>query len=226
MQRRVLPAALPDLVSAPAPRRAATRPGRRWLGAVGLAAAVPALALLGGFLWFLEAAAAVPDAPLRRTDGIVVLTGGGDRVPSGLALLVAGWAERVLVSGAHPDVTLADLAATSGQPLGALAGRVTLGRQARSTRGNAAETAAWARAERLASIRLVTAGYHMPRAVLELRRMLPPEVEVIAHPVVPAGLRGSGAAARARTWTLLCGEYAKLIGAALGLSRRHAEAAP
>lgn len=217
MQRRALPAELrDDAVSAVTP----ARPGRRRRRlALSLLLALPPAALAIGFLWFLEIAAALPEAPLQRTDGIVVLTGGGERVRTALALLIEDHAGRLLVSGAHPDVTLAELAATAGLPLAPLQARVTLGRTARSTHGNAVETAAWAQAERIRSIRLVTAGYHMPRAILEIRRLLPPGVAVIPHPVQPLGLRGSGATGRARTWTLLAGEYAKLLGAWLGLSR-------
>ena len=209
----------PDVAAGPiaAPARGArvTRRARHWLV---VAAALPLLPLLG-FCWFLLAATAGPEAPDRRTDGIVVLTGGADRVRTGLHLLAEGRADRLLVSGAHPDVTLADLAVAAGMPRAGLEGRVSVGRAARSTRGNAMEAAAWARAEEMRSLRLVTAGYHMPRALLELRRQLPPGVEVVAHPVQPPGLRDPGAAGRPRTWSLLVGEYAKLVGAALGLSR-------
>ncbi len=175
--------------------------------------------LLLGFVWYLDTAAATPAEPFRHTDGIVVLTGGSERVRTGLALLVSDHAGRLLVSGAHPDVTLADLAASAGQPLAPLLARVTLGHSARTTHGNAVETAAWARAEGIRSIRLVTAGYHMPRARLEIRRLLPSGVDLIPHPVQPVGLRQGDAAGRTRTWSLLVGEYAKLIGAWLGFGR-------
>jgi uncharacterized SAM-binding protein YcdF (DUF218 family) len=174
--------------------------------------------LLAGFGWFLKAAAAPPAEPLRHTEGIAVLTGGAERVETGLRLLLQGRAERLLVSGVHRGTTLSDLARAAGLGPEALAGRVTLGREAGTTRGNAAEIAAWARAEGLRSIRVVTAGYHMPRALLELHRALP-EAELLAHPVVPARLRDPGAAGRLRTWSLLAGEYLKLIGAWAGLTR-------
>ena len=201
---------------------AADRPGtsgmtraRRWLLALGAVLLSPLL----GFVWFLAVAAAPPAEPDRLTDGLVVLTGGAERVRTALHLLSDDRAAKLLVSGAHPDATLADLAAAAGVSRAVLEGRVTLGHAARSTRGNAEEAATWARAEGLRSLRLVTAGYHMPRALLELRRHLPPDIAVIAHPVQPPGLRDPGAAGRARTWSLLVGEYAKLVGATLGLSR-------
>ena len=175
------------------------------------------LALIGlglGFLGFLRVAGAVPEAAERRSAGIVVLTGGADRVATGLRLLREGRGERMLISGVHPDTRLEDLA--SGAEPGGLATQVELGRHARSTRGNAREVAAWARAHRLDSIRVVTAGYHMPRAMLELRRTLP-EVELLPWQVTPPQLRQAGALAEARTWSLLVGEYLKLLLAWTGL---------
>jgi len=209
--------AAPDLAPAAKPAAPEVRRRRR-PRLLGIAFGLPPLGALLGFLWFLDVAAAPPAAPDWPTDGIVVLTGGADRVRTGLALLAAGRAQRLLVSGAHPHATLAELAHAAGQPVEPLLGRVALGRAARSTRGNAAETAAWARAEGLRSIRVVTAGYHMPRATLELRRALPAGVVLVPHPVMPPALRDAAAPSRPRTWSLLLGEYAKLVGALLGLA--------
>jgi uncharacterized SAM-binding protein YcdF (DUF218 family) len=197
---------------------------RRRGAAVGAAAllllAVIAIPPVAGFLWFLRAAAAPPADAERRAEGIAVLTGGAERVETGLRLLLADEAARLIVSGAHRDATLADLVRVAGlapEAAGEIADRVTLGRAATTTRGNAAEVAAWARERGIASIRVVTAGYHMPRALLELRRALPPDATLLPHPVVPASLRAP--AAGPRVWRLLLGEYAKLIGAWLGLGR-------
>ena len=200
------------------------RGGRRAAAAVGIAAllaAAPVLLPLAGFLWFLRAAAAPPAAPDRRTEGIAVLTGGAERVETGLRLLLADGEARLIVSGTHRDATLADLVRGAGLPpemAERVAGRVTLGHAAASTRGNAAEIAAWAREGGIGSIRVVTAGYRMPRALLELRRALP-AAALLPHPVVPAQLRAGRGAAEPRVWRLLAGEYLKLIGAWLGLAR-------
>jgi len=203
---------------------------RGWRAAALAALVAPLLALavpVAGFLWFLRAAATPPAGPLPRAEGIAVLTGGADRVETGLRLLLADATARLIVSGAHRDATLQDLVRVAGLPpdvAEAVAGRVTLGHDAATTRGNAAEIAAWARREGIGSVRVVTAGYHMPRALLELQRALP-EAELLAHPVVPARLRDPGAVARLRTWSLLAGEYLKLIGAWAGLTRLRAAAA-
>jgi uncharacterized SAM-binding protein YcdF (DUF218 family) len=192
---------------------------------LGLAASLLAMLALGlGFLSFLSQAAAPVVAPGRRTDAIVVLTGGADRVETALRLLDEGLAPRLLVSGANTDLTLAELARAHGRDPAALEGRVILGRLAASTRGNAAEVAAYARAQRIGSIRVVTAGYHMPRALLELRRAAP-GLRLLPHPVTPAALRAEAdPPPRARTlpamrrWTLLPGEYLKYVAAAAGLT--------
>ena len=59
---------------------------------------------------------------------------------------------------------------------------VDLGFSAEDTIGNARETAAWARAYHFRRLIVVTADYHMPRAVLELRGAMP-ESQVQPYPV-------------------------------------------
>jgi uncharacterized SAM-binding protein YcdF (DUF218 family) len=179
--------------------------------------ALPLVVLAGGFAWFLRLAAAGPAEPGRPTDGIAVLTGGAERVETGLRLLREGRARVLLVSGAHRGVTLAAIARLAAMEPEDLAGRVALGHEATSTRGNAAEIAAWARVQELRSLRIVTAGYHMPRALLEVRRALP-EAALYAYPVMPAPLRDADAAGRLRTWSLLLREYLKYLAARAGLS--------
>ncbi|WP_198373683.1 YdcF family protein [Roseomonas rosulenta] len=194
----------------------ASRARRRRLLRTALLLVVP-LALLLGFIAFLRVAID-PAAPiLGQTDGIVVLTGGSERVTTGFRLLSEGQARLLLISGAHPEASLAEIATAAGIDAAPFAGRVAVGRAAASTRGNAAEAAAWARAEELRSLRIVTAGYHMPRAMLELRRAMP-GLQLVAHPVPSAALRAPGALWRPQLWALLAGEYARYLGAWAGLS--------
>jgi len=203
----------PSVGPAPAPPAAARR--RRPLRASILLAAP--FALLLGFAAFVRAAIAPAAPPAGETDGIVVLTGGSERVATGFRLLAEGQARRLLVSGAHPESTLPEIAAAAGIDPGPFAGRVAIGHAAASTRGNAAEAAAWARAEDLRSLRIVTAGYHMPRAMVELRRAMP-GLRLVEHPVPSQALRGPGALWRPQVWALLAGEYARYLGAWAGLS--------
>jgi uncharacterized SAM-binding protein YcdF (DUF218 family) len=192
---------------------------RRRLRRLAAAAALLPAALLAGFIAFV---ATVPGEPLAAPPappgaGIVVLTGGAGRVAEGLRLLAAEPTSQLLVSGVHQTATLAELERAEGIPLTALAGRITLGRRAASTRGNAEEAAQWARERRLDTLVVVTAGYHMPRALLMLRRALP-EARLIAHPVTPAPFREPRWWLRPGVLRLAAGEYMKLLGALVGLA--------
>lgn len=190
---------------------------RRGVRHLALAAAGLAAALAGGFVLFLARIPSAPDGPPPRGAGIVVLTGGEGRVAAGLALLDADPAARLLVSGVHQDAPLAALERPPGIDPAMLAPRVTLGRRAASTRGNAEETAAWARGHGLDTLVVVTAGYHMPRALLMLRRELP-EARLVAHPVTPAPFREPGWWRRPGALRIAFGEYLKLLAALAGLA--------
>jgi uncharacterized SAM-binding protein YcdF (DUF218 family) len=179
-----------------------------------LVALCAALALVGvaGFAIFLRAAMREPPPP-PPSDGIVVLTGGAGRVEAALRLLAAGRARVALVSGVGGAAEFTELARLAGVDPG-LGERVTLGRAARSTHGNAAETAAWARAQGVRSLIVVTAFYHMPRALAELGRTLP-EMALHPVPVTPPALREGREAAM---WRLLLAEYGKWLAAELDLT--------
>ncbi|MXP63641.1 YdcF family protein [Roseomonas sp. M0104] len=186
------------------------RASRLWL-----VPAVLALLLLGGFAFFTGQSRGRPDLPPLPTDGVAVLTGGPQRVETGMRLLAEGKARWLIISGVSPVADLEDLARTAGLPPEALASRTTLGHAATSTRGNGKEIAHWAQSRQIRSLRVVTAAFHMPRALLELRRTLP-GVLLIPHPVQTEGPR----------LALLAREYLKLIGAMFGLSALSPEKPP
>ncbi len=167
----------------PPATRAAARPG--WAGNLGRIAAALLLLWCAGFLWF---SLTLPEpAPLaHKTDAVVVLTGGAGRLKRGLAVLDAGAAQRMLVSGVGRQTTRRELAAAAGLAVRRL-DRADLGYAAVDTRSNAEETAAWVRRHGFGSLRLVTSAGHMRRARLELSRVLPAGIEVVpdAVPVEP-----------------------------------------
>ncbi|MDG6094409.1 YdcF family protein [Acetobacter sp. AN02] len=128
-----------------------------------------AMAFSAGFIWFV--ADALRPAPLPPVaDGIVALTGGSGRVEAALRLFHGHRGRFLLISGVDPSVRLQDLApqATSRD-----AERITLGRAATSTVGNATETLEWATQHHIRSLIIVTAGYHVRRAVREISRAAP-----------------------------------------------------
>jgi uncharacterized SAM-binding protein YcdF (DUF218 family) len=127
------------------------------------------------------------DESLEKTDAIVVLTGGAGRVGEGLSLLEKGIAQKLFISGVYRGVDVQALLKLAQRAPGNLECCIALGYAADSTRGNAAETAEWIAREKFASVRLVTASYHMPRSLLEFRDALPLDVRLVPHPVFPAG---------------------------------------
>ena len=139
------------------------------------------LAYAGGFLLFtLGFGTPVEDV---RTDAIVVPTGAAGRIDRGLALIADGQAERMLVTGVDPDVRPGELAAEYRAPEALFECCIDLGHDAVDTRSNAEETAAWVRMHDYRTVRLVTTNWHMPRARMELRHSLGPDVTVIGDPV-------------------------------------------
>jgi uncharacterized SAM-binding protein YcdF (DUF218 family) len=134
-------------------------------------------ALLGilyalGFVLF-GVSLAKPAGP-ERTEAVVVLTGGKGRIERGMAVMKRGQAERMLISGADPSVTRADLARRLGAgTLPTLRCCVDLGSEAVDTRSNAEEARRWMTRRGYKSLRLVTSDYHMRRAAYEFRSDLP-----------------------------------------------------
>ena len=188
---------------------------RRCLLRLGAGALGVALAWLGGFVWFINRIQR-PVEPPPHADGIVVLTGGAERVETALRLLQQGRADRLLVSGAGGGVELTALARLAGVDAAPLANRVTLGHTATTTRGNAAETAAWVRSNGVHSLIVVTAYYHMPRALTELQRALP-GIELYRWPVLLPNQAGSPPPHPVNV-RLLAEEYSKFLLSWLGIS--------
>jgi uncharacterized SAM-binding protein YcdF (DUF218 family) len=119
----------------------------------------------------------------RKTDAIVVLTGGPGRIDRGLALLRAGATKHMLVSGVAKEVKPREFAAEYKVEPRLMSCCIELGHEAVDTASNADETMAWVRRHHYMTVRLVTADWHMPRARLELAHKLGKEVEVTGDPV-------------------------------------------
>ncbi len=185
-------------------------PRRRWAaGAAALLALLAALFLVG--LWrFASTIPTEVDDPARQTDAIVVLTGGSQRVASGLHLLAAGKAKKLFVSGVYRGVDVAELLRVSRQAPDRVACCVVLGHEADNTAGNARETAQWMTEQGFHSLRLVTASYHMKRSLLEFTRAMP-EIEIVPNPVFPEILGERPWWSSRAGLSLVVGEYAKYL---------------
>ncbi len=171
---------------------------------------------LAGFAVFaVYVWAAEPPAPIPHAGGIVALTGGDDRVGTALALLAAKDAPALLISGAGRGTYLGDFTPDDEAAATQYAAAITLGHAAVTTRGNALETAAWAQARHIGSLLIVTADYHMPRALYDIQQRLP-GVTLYAVPVRPPAMTHIFAASTLR---LLAAEYTKYLFARAGLDQ-------
>jgi len=160
----------------------------RWLKSLLSIFALFAFIWVCGLCWFITLIPSQPATDTIATDAIVVLTGGSGRLEHGFELLAAGRAPKLLITGVEDGLTLpALLRKKEYLPFSehVPANSVTLGYQARSTVGNAEETAEWAARGHIKSIRLVTANYHIPRSVYELHATMP-DVLIIPEPVFPS----------------------------------------
>lgn len=159
------------------------------------------LLAIGWCLGFAVFMLALP-RPLEgtTTDALVVPTGGAGRIDRGVDLLRRHQAKRLLVTGVATGTSAADLQRQYRVPTALLACCIDLDRQAVDTRSNAEETAAWVRAHRFATVRLVSSDWHVPRARMELKAVLGPGAIVL----------GDGVPSSPRLATLVA-EYNKLL---------------
>ena len=184
------------------------RPLRR----LGWLAFVLVVLWLGGLGWFVVSSLLLRADPQASTDTIVVLTGGRLRLETGVALLAAGTAKELFISGVNQRVDRDELLRALGPAAERAACCIALGHHADDTVGNARETAQWMRAQGYTSLQLVTSWYHMHRSLLEFNRAMP-GIRIVAHPVFAQRLEPE------RWWSwhgaalLVIGEYHKYLAA-------------
>ena len=169
------------------------------------------LALLGYVLGFVLFVSSLPNTPARtpKADGIVALTGGGERLDTAVSLLEHGVGKRLLVSGVSQETTKETVGKLSdgGARFRCCA---DIGYSAEDTHGNAEEAAAWTRENHFHSLVIVTGRYHMPRTMKEFSAVLP-NVSLVAYPVEQARIDLGDWWRHPRTIGLLHREYAKYL---------------
>jgi uncharacterized SAM-binding protein YcdF (DUF218 family) len=153
---------------------------RRWVWPIAAATA----AVLAGFVAFVLSLPEPGSARVEPADGIVALTGEGGRLIPAMNLLEDGLGKRLLISGVNPATTKSSLKSLlhGGKLFDCC---VDLGFSALDTRGNAEETARWARDHHYKSLIIVTVDYHMPRSLVEFGSEMP-GIKLIPYPVADA----------------------------------------
>ncbi|PTW63299.1 uncharacterized SAM-binding protein YcdF (DUF218 family) [Breoghania corrubedonensis] len=164
----------------------------------------------GGYILFAIHVASFVADPKVTADGIVVLTGGRERVSGALELLEAGRARRLLISGVHPATTPRQIMKLTESGKDIFDCCVDLDRRAKDTIGNATESRKWAEKHGYKSLIVVTSAYHMPRGILELRSAMP-HMRFLPYPVFAADLNLPHWYLKPETMKLLMREYVKYI---------------
>jgi len=136
---------------------------------------------LGGFIMFDAYIRKSADTE-QKTDAIVVLTGGKDRILEALKLYNNDMAEFLIISGVDSNVSLKELQKQNNIFLTKNDAHIILGKEATNTNQNAVEVSDAIRRNNIHSVRLVTSYYHMPRSKEEILAYNP-DIEVVVHPV-------------------------------------------
>ncbi len=154
-----------------------------------------------------------------KTDAIIVLTGGSERVRNALYLLDKGFSQKLFISGVNVNVKPREILAIhkySEAKITSLQDKLVLGYSANDTIQNAAEIERWVKRNNIKSIRLITSNYHIARALIEVQARLP-DIKIIPHSVMPINIRMDKWWKYDFSRDLLITEYNKLILAKLRL---------
>jgi uncharacterized SAM-binding protein YcdF (DUF218 family) len=205
--------------------RLRARPSRlRWLWRIVLVLGLALAAMLClGYVRFAAGLVLREPAAVPRTDAIVVVTGGSQRVGDAIGLLGADRGSRLLISGVNEKTGREELAKLNPSSRELMACCVDLDYRARNTIGNAIEARRWVRQHKFGSLLVVTSNYHMPRTLAEFAHAMP-GVRFVPHPVVTDQIDAAGWWNEWRTVKVLVPEYLKYLVARLrGLVERDPE---
>jgi len=180
------------------------------------------LALCLGAAWFIglvvfsERVVRLAEPGYQETDVIVALTGEINRLHTGIALLKSGVSDRLFISGVNTAVQkdyLVKLLDTEASDLDCC---IEVGYLAANTRGNAREIAEWLEGQSINSVRLVTSNYHMPRSLLEFRRVVP-TLNILPHPVDSELVSLHPWYGSVRSFTFMAKEFTRYLAARVGV---------
>ncbi len=174
-------------------------------------------ALAFGFVLFAVYVTRDDAAGWDKADGIVVLTGGDNRLEAGAKLMSEGRAKRMLISGVNRKVTREEMEHLLGLDKQLFNCCVDLGYEALDTVGNADETRTWANTNGYTRLIVVTSRYHMPRSLAELALVMP-GVTLLPYAVTPKRFPETAWWLHVATTRVLLSEYLKYLPAVARLT--------
>lgn len=136
---------------------------------------------ISGFVLFADSINSHPKDNTTKTEAIIVLTGGRNRIVEAVKLYNQGLAPKLFISGVNKNISLNDIINKHSLRIDN-ENEISLGYQAENTIGNATETAKWIKKHNISSIRLVTSNYHINRSIIEFQKQSS-HIKIIPHPV-------------------------------------------
>ncbi|WP_455474029.1 YdcF family protein [Bartonella sp. B30(2025)] len=163
-----------------------------------------------GFVIFSEKTDQLqPQDPLPKADAIIVLTGGENRIKTGINLLKQGLGSRLLISGVNTTTNSDSLIYTNHIDYSLFTCCIDIGDKAINTKGNAEESTAWIRKYNYKTVYIVTHDYHMWRSLRELKYLMP-DINFISYPVKNNDIENT--IQQINRIRILASEYIKTIG--------------
>ena len=142
-------------------------------------------------------------------DGIVVLTGGPERIPAAVRLLEQKTARRLLISGVYPATTARQLRRITKAEAGLFKCCVGPGQTRPPTPAEMLpRRPAGPPGTKFSKLAVVTSDYHILRAIVEFSRAMP-DIELVAYPVASGDV--TGAPRSFSTCRLWLSEYVKYL---------------
>ena len=137
-----------------------------------------------GFVYFAHYINSYEIDKTTKTDAIIVLTGGRNRILEGIQLLNENLADKLFISGVPENITISQIE-NQAKIKADDESKIELGRKAKNTIENAIEAEEWIKKNNIKSIRLVTSSYHIPRSLQEFIIYVTKEndLKVILNPI-------------------------------------------
>lgn len=143
-----------------------------------------------------------------KTDAIVVLTGGRNRIGEAVRIWDKGLAEQLFISGVQKNTSLDAISKRQSVNFSRRQG-ILLDKKSTNTIENAIETQAWIEQNNILSIRLVTSNYHIPRSLEEFH-FRNPNLKIVIHPVYSSYVAKKWWVSL-RSFYLIASEYNKFL---------------
>ena len=157
----------------------------------------------------------------KQSPNIVILTGGTNRIKDGLKIIKdfkipKNIKYKILVSGTGLGFTKLSLKKKLGPNFNSnlIQCCIELDNISKNTFTNAIETFKWTRKNDIKEFLLITSNYHMPRAILEFKSLMP-NLKIYTYAITPKKHNIKNWLSSYQTFSLVLTEYCKYIIASL-----------